>query len=82
MVVALYAAFSRYGDILLGRDDDKPAYSLLTWFSMLFAAGMGIGLVFWGVAEPLFHYASPPPGSQATDAAGRAQEAMTTTFLH
>ena len=82
VVVALYAAFSRYGDILLGRDDDKPAYSLLTWFSMLFAAGMGIGLVFWGVAEPLFHYASPPPGSQATDAAGRAQEAMTTTFLH
>ncbi|MCT1459327.1 BCCT family transporter [Aestuariimicrobium sp. p3-SID1156] len=82
VAVALYAAFSRYGEIKLGREEDAPRYSLFTWFSMLFAAGMGIGLVFWGVAEPLVHFASPPPGSRAQDAPGRAQEAMTTTFLH
>ena len=82
VVVSLYAAFSRYGEIKLGREEDAPRYSLFSWFAMLFAAGMGIGLVFWGVAEPLVHYGSPPPGSRAEDAPGRAQEAMTTTFLH
>ena len=80
---ALYAAFSQYGDITLGKDGEKPQYSVFSWFAMLFAAGMGIGLVFWGVAEPLNHFASPPPGtsSVASDAT-IAQAAMTTTFLH
>ena len=73
---ALLVAFGPYGNITLGKDDDPPAYSLVSWFAMLFAAGMGIGLVFWGVAEPLSHYASPPPDAE------KAQAAMTTSFLH
>ncbi len=79
---AFYIAFSRSGEIILGSDDDKPEYSYLTWFAMLFAAGMGIGLVFWGVAEPLSHFSSPPPGSPASTPAQAAQGAMNTTFLH
>jgi transporter, betaine/carnitine/choline family len=80
---ALLVAFGPYGNITLGKDDAPPAYSLVSWFAMLFAAGMGIGLVFWGVAEPLSHYASPPPGTPAdTPDAEKAQAAMTTSFLH
>jgi choline/glycine/proline betaine transport protein len=78
---ALWVAFSRLGDIRLGRDDEEPQYGVFSWFAMLFAAGMGIGLVFWGVAEPLNHYAAPPPGVQGTPQA-LAQNAMTQTYLH
>lgn len=55
-------AFSRYGQIRLGNDNDRPEFSTLTWFGMLFGAGMGIGLVFWGVAEPLNHFVAPDLG--------------------
>lgn len=80
---ALLVAFGPYGNITLGPDDEPPSYSLMSWFAMLFAAGMGIGLVFWGVAEPLNHYAVPPPGTpEGTSNAVKAQEAMTTSFLH
>lgn len=78
---ALWVGLGRWGDITLGRDDDTPQYPLLSWFSMLFAAGMGIGLVFWGAAEPLSHYASPKPGVTGTDQQ-LAQTAMSQTFLH
>ena len=64
---SLWVGFSRYGDIRLGKDDDKPEFSTMSWFALLFAAGMGIGLVFWGVAEPLNHFASPRPGVTGTD---------------
>lgn len=79
---ALFLAISRFGDIVLGSDDSEPEYSRVSWFAMLFAAGMGIGLVFYGVAEPLSHYTSPVPSSRATTDAQLAQEAVTTTFLH
>ncbi|MDN5572134.1 MAG: BCCT family transporter [Propionibacteriaceae bacterium] len=79
---ALYVAFSRYGDIRLGKDGDTAEYGLLSWFAMLFAAGMGIGLVFWGVAEPLNHLASPAPGTHVDTPDVLAQNAMNTTFLH
>ncbi len=81
---AIYIAVSRSGDIVLGNDDDTPDYSRTTWFAMLFAAGMGIGLVFWGVSEPLSHFIAPPPGasSEPPDVATLAQGAMNTTFLH
>lgn len=79
---AAFLAISRFGDIVLGKDDDEPEYSRVSWFAMLFAAGMGIGLVFWGVAEPVSHYVSPPPGSNVATEAARAQGAMNTTFLH
>ncbi len=81
---SLYCGLSRYGDITLGNDDEPPAYRVLPWFAMLFAAGMGIGLVFWGVAEPLNHVAHPAPGEPGLDVdpAAAAQNAMATTYLH
>ncbi|WP_309103910.1 BCCT family transporter [Microbacterium sp.] len=78
---SLFLGFSRFGDIKLGRDDDEPEFSLLSWFSLLFAAGMGIGLVFYGVAEPLTHFVSPRPGVAGTPEQ-LAQQALSQTYLH
>lgn len=72
--------FSKYKHIKLGPDDSKPDYSTASWFAMLFSAGMGIGLVFWGIAEPANHYASPLGVDAFTPAA--AEFAMTKSFLH
>ncbi|MEU4013922.1 BCCT family transporter [Microbacterium sp. NPDC028030] len=63
LVFMLFVGFSRYGRIPLGRDDEEPQFSMFSWISMLFAAGMGIGLVFWGAAEPLTFFETPPPGT-------------------
>ncbi|RWZ52725.1 BCCT family transporter [Labedella phragmitis] len=63
LIFMLYVGFGRYGRIRLGRDDEEPEYKVFSWISMLFAAGMGIGLVFWGAAEPLTFFESPPPGT-------------------
>jgi len=76
----VFLGLSRYGDIRLGPDHSTPDYSLSSWLSMLFAAGMGIGLMFFGVAEPLMHYLSPPTEETGTVAA--VQEAMKMTFFH
>ncbi len=81
VVFSLWVGFSRYGDIRLGKDDEKPEFSAMSWFALLFAAGMGIGLVFWGVAEPLNHFASPRPGVEGTPVQ-LGQQAITQTFLH
>lgn len=87
LLVALFVAFAlwvgigRWGDITLGKDDDEPEFGLGAWFSMLFAAGMGIGLVFWGAAEPLSHFASPKPGVTGTPVE-LAQTAMAQSYLH
>ncbi|WP_331489702.1 BCCT family transporter [Tepidibacter hydrothermalis] len=59
LMFSIILAFSKYGNIRLGDNNSKPEYSYISWFSMLFSAGMGIGLVFWGVAEPLNHYVDP-----------------------
>lgn len=59
VLFVLFLAFSKYGKIKLGPDDSKPDYSTMSWFAMLFSAGMGIGLVFWGAAEPLNHFVNP-----------------------
>ncbi len=80
LIFAIFLMFSRYGDVKLGPDDSEPDYSYLSWFAMLFSAGMGIGLIFFGVAEPIQHYASPPVGEGKTIAAAR--EAMVLTFFH
>jgi len=78
---AAFIAFSRYGNLKLGNEDDEPEFSVGSWFAMLFAAGMGIGLVFWGVAEPIAHYTTPPPGLVAgTPEAANA--AMRYVFFH
>jgi choline/glycine/proline betaine transport protein len=80
LVFVVFLMISRYGDVKLGPDESEPEYSHLSWFAMLFSAGMGIGLVFFGVAEPIQHYASPPVGEGGTIDAAR--EAMVLTFLH
>ncbi|MFE6997057.1 BCCT family transporter [Microbacterium sp. NPDC057659] len=77
----LFLGFSRFGDIKLGRDDEEPEFSLVSWFSLLFAAGMGIGLVFYGVSEPLSHFANPRPGVTGTPEQ-LAQAALGQTYLH
>ena len=76
----IYIMFSRYGLIKLGKDTDKPEYSYFAWISMLFSCAMGVGLVFWGVAEPMNHYASNPFTKGLTDEA--ASMAMQITFFH
>ena len=80
LVFVLFLMFSRYGDVKLGPDDSEPDYSYLSWFAMLFSAGMGIGLIFFGVAEPIQHYAQPPVGAGGTVEAAR--QAMVLTFFH
>ncbi|MCH0564172.1 MULTISPECIES: BCCT family transporter [unclassified Streptomyces] len=83
LVLCLVIAFSRFGMIRLGRDDTEPEFGNLAWIAMMFSAGMGIGLMFYGVGEPLTHYLAPPPGSgvQAqTD--GAARVAMQYSFFH
>ena len=81
VVFCMWMGFGRFGSIKLGKDDDEPEFSLQSWFALLFAAGMGIGLVFYGVSEPLSHFAQPAPGVTGT-APELAQAAMTQTFLH
>lgn len=80
VVFALWLMQSRFGSIKLGPDDSKPDFSLPTWFAMLFSAGMGIGLLFFSVAEPMYHYASPPTGAGNTLESARS--AMGVTFFH
>jgi choline/glycine/proline betaine transport protein len=80
MVFVLYLAFSRYGSVKLGPDDSEPEYSYISWFAMLFSAGMGVGLLFFGVAEPLSHYGSPPTGEGGT--AEAAQQALMIAAFH
>ena len=81
VVLALVLAFSRYGGLKLGAEDEEPEFSMGAWFSMLFAAGMGIGLVFWGVAEPISHYGTPPPGI-LPNTPEAANAAMRYSFFH
>ncbi|WP_369901787.1 BCCT family transporter [Bacillus manliponensis] len=78
--ISILLIFSKYGSIRLGQDDDEPEYSYLTWFAMLFSAGMGIGLIFWGVAEPLNHLYVPPVGEGATEESARL--ALRFSFFH
>jgi glycine betaine transporter len=81
VLFAAFVAFSRYGNLKLGGEDEEPEFSAGSWFAMLFAAGMGIGLVFWGVAEPISHYVTAPPGIKSgTPEAANA--AMRYVFFH
>lgn len=77
----LYLAFGRFGNLRIGGEDAEPDFSRASWLSMLFAAGMGIGLVFWGAAEPISHFTKPPEGlpPQSADA---ARAAMRYAFFH
>jgi len=77
----LWLLLSRYGDIRLGDDDERPEFSTFSWFAMLFSAGMGIGLVFWSIAEPIYHFQSNPFITEGLSPQA-AEVAMRITFLH
>ena len=80
LLMSIYLIFSKYGDIRLGYQTEEPEYNLLSWIGMLFSAGIGIGLLYWGTAEPLQHFMAPPIGEPETVAA--AKQAMNISFLH
>ena len=80
LVAAVFVALSDWGQIKLGPDDSEPEYGFLGWFAMLFSAGMGIGLMFFAVAEPLTHYLTAPMADSETVEA--AEQAMVLTFFH
>ncbi len=77
----VFIAFSKYGNIRLGPDDSRPEHSNASWFAMLFGCGMGVGLVFYGAAEPMSHFLSPTAGIEAGSAAA-ADFAMRASFMH
>ncbi len=81
IVVVLFFAFSRFGKIRLGGVGAEKEFSDISWVAMLFSAGMGIGLMFWSVGEPLFHFADPLLGAEAETAAG-AEVGMAVTYFH
>ncbi len=80
LVFSLFVAFGKFGDIRLGGRNAEPEFSRTAWFAMLFSAGMGIGILFWSVGEPVLHFVSPPSGAGGT--VFSAQKSMQYTFLH
>ncbi|WP_327267629.1 BCCT family transporter [Streptomyces sp. NBC_01218] len=82
VVFALWLAISRYGRISLGQEGEEPEFRTVSWVAMMFSAGMGIGLMFYGVSEPLAHFTDPPPGTRPVDEAEAMQTAMATTLFH
>jgi choline/glycine/proline betaine transport protein len=80
LIFVVVLMLSRYGRVRLGPDDNQPEFSTWAWFAMLFTAGMGIGLVYFGVAEPVLHFTSPPIDEGGTEQAAR--EAMNLTYFH
>jgi choline/carnitine/betaine transport len=82
VVFVVWLAFSRHGSIPLGGDDERPEFSTPAWIAMMFIAGMGIGLMFFGVAEPLAHYVQPPPGTAPPMSPAAVQTSMATTLFH
>jgi glycine betaine transporter len=82
LAFSMYLAFSRYGKVRLGGQDEQPEFSTVSWVAMMFSAGMGIGLMFFGVAEPLSHMSSPPAGTAEPGTRGAAQVAMEYSYFH
>ncbi|WP_326778444.1 BCCT family transporter [Streptomyces sp. NBC_01445] len=82
VVFALWLAISRYGKITLGDECETPEFRTVSWVAMMFSAGMGIGLMFYGVSEPLAHYTRHPPGTQPVDSAQAMETSMATTLFH
>ncbi|WTK98539.1 BCCT family transporter [Streptomyces sp. NBC_01508] len=82
VLFALWLAISRYGKITLGEEGEKPEFRTVSWVAMMFSAGMGIGLMFFGVNEPLTFFTNPPPGTHPADAAAATGTAMATTLFH
>ena len=82
VVFVLWLALSRFGNIPLGRDDEEPEFRTISWIAMMFSAGMGIGLMFYGVSEPVTHFVTPPPGTGDPGNPQAVQNAMATTLFH
>ncbi len=82
VVFVLWLAMSRFGTITLGRDDEEPEFRTVSWVAMMFSAGMGIGLMFYGVSEPVSHFVNPPPGTGEAGNPEAVQHAMATTLFH
>ncbi|MEE2529968.1 BCCT family transporter [Pseudarthrobacter sp. J75] len=82
LVVLLWLAISRYGKIPLGKDGETPEFSTFSWVAMLFAAGLGIGVLFWGPAEPLTHYLNPPPRTVEAESIEAMHRALAQTYYH
>ncbi|MFD4633361.1 BCCT family transporter [Streptomyces sp. NPDC058284] len=83
LVLCVVLALSRFGGIRLGKDDARPEFTNLAWIAMMFSAGMGIGLMFYGVGEPLTHYLNPPPSSGGEPrTGGAARTALEYSFFH
>ena len=81
VIFVIAMAISKYGKIRLGDDDSRPEYKTVSWFAMLFGAGMGVGLVFWGISEPVSHFINPPGGIESASS-GSADFAMNASFMH
>ncbi len=79
---SIYLAFSRFGVIKLGAQDEEPEFSTISWVAMMFNAGMGIGLMFYGVAEPMSHMSDPPGGLAKPTSLTAAQTAMEYSYFH
>ncbi|WP_141278397.1 BCCT family transporter [Pseudonocardia hydrocarbonoxydans] len=82
LVFLAWVALSKYGNLRLGHDADTPAYSNLSWFAMLFAGGIGTVLMFWGVAEPISHFSTPPYAGVEPYSVQASQDAMTISLYH
>jgi len=82
VIFVLWLALGKFGNIPLGKDGERPEFRTVSWIAMMFAAGMGIGLMFYGVAEPLYHYVSPPPGTVDGRTPEAIQIAMATSIFH
>jgi choline/carnitine/betaine transport len=82
VVFVVWLALSRFGNIPLGRDDEEPEFRTISWIAMMFSAGMGIGLMFYGVSEPVTHFLTPPPGTGDPGNPQAVQNAMATTLFH
>jgi len=82
VVFVLFMAFSRYGKVRFGTAEDKPEYKNFSWFSMLFGCGMGVGLIFWSVAEPMYHYLSGPTYAGKPGSTQAAEWSLAISFFH
>ncbi|WP_405379088.1 MULTISPECIES: BCCT family transporter [Streptomyces] len=82
VVFALWLAASRYGRITLGKEGEEPEFRTVSWVAMMFSAGMGIGLMFWGAAEPISHYVTAPPGTSPGDSGEAMATSMATALFH
>ncbi len=82
LVTMLVLAFTRYGKIPLGKDEERPEFSTFSWVAMLFAAGLGIGVMFWGPSEPLTYFLSPPPLTHEAESTEAMHHALAQTYFH